>query len=51
MAVFLVVELVAGVVGVSVGNGLLGHGSEGSGVLRGWEVGGRGVDGLVEYGS
>jgi hypothetical protein len=48
VAVFLVVELVAGMVGVSMGDGLLGGGAEDCGLLGGCESGGCGVDRFIE---
>ena len=48
VAMFLIVELAAGVVGVGVGHGLLGGGGEDRGILRGSESGARAVNRLVE---
>ena len=48
VAMFLIVELAAGVVGVGVGDGLLGGGGEKRRLFGGDESGGCGVDGFVE---
>ena len=47
--VFLVEELLAGVVGVDIRNGLLGGGGEDCGFFGGCESVGCGEDGLVEH--
>ena len=48
VAVFLVVELAGGVVGLRVGYRLLAGGGESCGMVCGWNPGGCGVNGFIE---